>query len=146
LSLSIPLVILVSSARVGRSLARTGVLAVPSETQPDELLHRASDLQAMTTADEAARFRDLVLDPLLMAAQLAKLATPAPSNLVSTELLRLQKRALRVGPAALSPEEREALATDPASLLLLHREAWRCWPVESWQLAREVPQLPGETV
>jgi hypothetical protein len=27
----------------------------------------------------------------------------------------------------------------------LHREAWRHWPVESWQLAREQPQLPPES-
>jgi membrane glycosyltransferase len=145
LSLSIPLVVLISSARVGEALARTGLLAVPSETQPDELLHRASDLQAMTTADEAARFRDMVLDPLLLAAQIAKLDMPAESNVVTTELLRLQKRALRQGPAALSPAERETLASDPNSLRLLHREAWRSWPVESWQLAREVPQLPKES-
>jgi membrane glycosyltransferase len=144
LSLSIPLVVLISSARVGETLARTGLLAVPSETQPDELLHRASDLQAMTTADEAARFRDLVLDPLLLAAQIAKLGASAESNVLSTELLRLQKRALRQGPAALSPAERETLANDPNSLRLLHREAWRSWPVESWQLAREVPQLPKQ--
>jgi membrane glycosyltransferase len=147
LALSIPLVVVISSMRVGQAFARTGLLAVPSETQPDELLHRASDLQAMTMADEAARFRDMILDPLLMAAQLEKLEARenAPAVPMSTELLRLEKRALRVGPAALSPDERKALAEHPETLRLLHRDAWRNWPVESWQLARDVPQLPKES-
>jgi membrane glycosyltransferase len=149
LALSIPIALLVSSAFAGQLLAKLGVLTVPSETRPDELLLRASDLQAMTTADDAARFRDMVLDPLLIAAQLKKLNAleqrPNVTNIARAELLRLQKRALRVGPAALSPEERQALAEDPDSLREMHRAAWRCWPVESWQLAREVAQLPKET-
>ena len=149
LALSIPLALLVSSVFAGQLLAKMGILTVPSESRPDELLLRANDLQAMTAADEAARFRDMVLDPLLMASQLKKLhaseARENVTNIARAELLRLQKRALRVGPAALSPEERRALAEDPESLRELHRAAWRYWPVESWQLAREVPQLPRES-
>jgi membrane glycosyltransferase len=148
LALAMPLALIVSSAWAGQALARIGLLSVPSETQPDELLLRASDLQAMTTADEAARFRDMVLDPLLMAAQLKKLEAADNSaprdDSARAELQRLQKRALRVGPAALSPDERHALSEDAESLRRMHRDAWRCWPVEQWQLAREVPQLPKD--
>jgi len=148
LTLSIPIVLAVSSVRIGELIARTGIFAVPSEVAPDELLLRANDMQALTKADEAARFRDLVLDPLLLTAQLKKLQAGKPQegatelDRARLELVRLQKRALRVGPAALSEAERKALSEDAESLRVLHREAWRCWPVESWQLAREVPQLP----
>jgi len=150
LTLSIPIAMLVSSSGVGELFAKTGIFAVPSETEPDELLLRASDLQALTKADEAGRFRDLVLDPLLLVTQLKKLEGSqqggAPiTPITRAELMQLQKRALRGGPAALSDSERKALSEDPESLRLLHREAWRCWPVESWQLARDVPQLPRET-
>jgi membrane glycosyltransferase len=145
LALSIPIAAFASSSAVGRFLAKLGILSVPSETQPDDLLTRASDLQALTSADETARFRDMVLDPLLLAAQLRKLAGRQNVTPIDpTELARALKRALRSGPAALSPTERDALSQDPESLRALHREAWRSWPVESWQLAREVPQLPSE--
>jgi membrane glycosyltransferase len=149
LALAIPLVLLVSTSTVGELLQRTGVLAVPSEVEPDELLLRANELQALTKADEAARFRDLVLDPLLLTAQLKKLRAAQATHdnvtpIANPDLPRLMKRALRVGPAALSELERTALSQDEACLRTLHREAWRSWPVESWQLARDVPQLPQE--
>lgn len=145
LALSIPIAVFVSSVGLGKLFARTGIFSVPSETQPDELLLRATDLQSITKADEAARFRDLVLDPLLLSAQLKKLhALEGVANIARAELQRLQQRALRVGPAALSEAERRALSQDPESLRILHRQAWRCWPVESWQLAREVQQLPKD--
>jgi membrane glycosyltransferase len=145
LALSIPIAVLVSSVGVGQLFARTGIFTVAAETQPDELLLRASDLQAVTKADEAARFRDVVLDPLLLSAQLKKLGQPVVNELARAELKRMQQRALRVGPAALSDQERQALSQDPESLRLLHKHAWRCWPVESWQLAREVQQLPRDS-
>ncbi|HEX4353297.1 MAG TPA: glucans biosynthesis glucosyltransferase MdoH, partial [Polyangiales bacterium] len=148
LALAIPIALVVSSEWSGQLMRKLGLLSVPSETQPDELLLRASDLQAMTTADEAARFRDMVLDPLLMAAQLKKLESAENkvvlNDIARAELQRLQKRALRVGPAALSPEERRSLSEDSESLRRMHRDAWRIWPVETWQLARDVQQLPKQ--
>jgi membrane glycosyltransferase len=145
LVLSIPIVLIVSSPSIGALVKRTGLMAVPSETEPDELLLRTDDLQSITKADEAARFRDLVLDPLLLRVQLTKLqAREGVTNIARADLHRLQKRALRVGPAALSEVERKALSEDPESLRTLHREAWQFWPVESWQLARDVPQLPRD--
>jgi len=157
LVLAIPIAALASSMGFGRAFARTGIFAVPSETQPDELLLRAHDLQALTTASEAARFRDLVLDPLLLLTHIKKLESAQAASAESTqaenpesneqkraELERIRKRALRVGPAALSDAERNALTADTESLRILHREAWRVWPVESWKLAREVPQLPAD--
>jgi membrane glycosyltransferase len=147
LALSIPIVMMVSSARVGQLFAKTGIFSVPSETHPDDLLLRASEMCALTKADEAARFRDLVLDPLLLSAQLKKLDAIKPEGVATinrVELADMLKRALRVGPAALSETERKALSEDPETLRTLHREAWKRWPVESWQLARDVQHLPRD--
>jgi membrane glycosyltransferase len=151
--LAIPLALLASSSRVGSLLARMGLLWVPSETEPDELALRTDDLRALTTPDEAARFRDLVLDPVLvsihveqLAAAQSKAAAPrAPVKAAaSLDLQRLRQRALRAGPAGLTAEERHTLIQDADSVRFLHREAWRHWPVESWRLSRELPQLPPE--
>jgi membrane glycosyltransferase len=144
LALSIPLALVVSSELMGRLFRGLGLLRVPSEVAPDELELRVNDLRSLTTSDEAARFRDLVLDPMLVATQLGRLAQAQAEDKPTSrvDMVRLRQRALRMGPAALSTEEREALAMDAESLRFLHREAWRSWPVESWQLARDVPQLP----
>ncbi len=144
LVLAIPIAVLVSSRRMGALFNWLGLLRVPSEVEPDELQLRVNDLRALTTSDDAARFRDLVLDPMLVSVQLARLAQQANGRERGPrlDLVRLRQRALRMGPAALSPEERRALSEDPESLRFLHREAWRSWPVESWQLARDIRQLP----
>jgi len=145
LALAIPVAILVSSARVGAWLAHAGLLLVPSETEPDELLLRAHELRALTRADDSARFRDLVLDPVLLATHVQRLEQNGPAAGTvrdAVALGRLCERALRVGPAGLSLEERSQLAADANSMRKLHREAWRTWPVETWQLARDQPHLP----
>jgi membrane glycosyltransferase len=142
LALSIPIALVVSSRRVGQLFYRLGLLRVPSEVEPDELELRVDDLRALTTSDDAARFRDLVLDPLLVSIQLSRLEQPPQPTDTPLDLVRLRQRAVRMGPTALSAEERRALSLDGESLRFLHREAWRSWPVESWQLSRDVPQLP----
>jgi membrane glycosyltransferase len=138
---AVPLALLASSRTAGALAARLGVFTIPSESCPDELVLRTDELRALTRGDETARFRDLVLDPVLLSAHLATLADGA--RLPSRELLvRLRDRALRAGPAALSATEREQLASDRETMHWLHRHAWRSWPVESWELGRDQPQLP----
>ena len=141
--LAIPLSLLASTELLGQLLRRFGIWSVASETQPDELLLRADDLRSLTMGDASARFRDLVLDPVLNQAHVARLA--ASTLGAAPELLeRLLAKALRGGPTALSPDERETLMGDAESMRRLHREAWQCWPVESYQLSRSEPQLPSE--
>jgi membrane glycosyltransferase len=146
LTCAIPLALLASSELAGRALAYFGILRVPSETATDDLVLRADDLRATTTSDDSARFRDMVLDPVLLASHIARLPTDAAPAASATQLERLRERARRAGPTALSSTERKLLASDAESMRWLHREAWRHWPVESWQLAREQPQLPPEPV
>ncbi|MET0340351.1 MAG: glucans biosynthesis glucosyltransferase MdoH [Polyangiales bacterium] len=144
LVLSIPLAMLASSEWPGRLLGWLGLLSVPAETAPDDLTLRADDLRSVTHGDSSARFRDMVLDPVLLATHLARLPADAQPLASEEQLLKLRERARRAGPTALSPAERKLLASDAESMRWLHREAWRHWPVESWQLAREQPQLPPE--
>ncbi len=145
-SLAIPLAWLASSARVGGWLRALGLLWTPSETEPAEIAQRVDDLRALTAPDEAARFRDLVLDPVLVATHVKRLKAQEPrvKHVSSLDLVRLRQRALRAGPAGITDEERRALVADPESMLFLHREAWQHWPVETWRLSREQPQLPSE--
>jgi membrane glycosyltransferase len=140
--LAIPIAALASSVSLGSFTRWLGLLLVPSETEPDPLIARAEELRAFTAGDQAARFRDLVLDPVLVAAHLARLPEPPPGEPTQC-LAELRQRALRVGPAGLSEAERQTLARDAESIRWLHSEAWCCWPIESWNLARERPQLPA---
>jgi membrane glycosyltransferase len=147
--LAIPLSLLASTDYCGQALRRLGILSVPSETEPDELLLRAEDLRALTMGDACARFRDMVLDPVLNHAHVARLVASERDGSARPEgeqiaRERLIAKALRGGPTALASEEREALMRDAQAMARLHREAWQRWPVESFQLARLDPQLPFE--
>jgi hypothetical protein len=79
-----------------------------------------------------------------VAAHCAKLEGKRPSA-PPKRVAELRTRALREGPASLSALEWKTLAECAESMQLLHREAWRRWPVEAWDLGREEPQLPPET-
>jgi membrane glycosyltransferase len=144
-ALAIPLNLAVSSAAFGSLARRLGLLLVPTESEPEELLRRIDELRVLTRSDASARFRDLVLDPVLVAAHCAKLGGKAPSA-TPKRLAELRTRALREGPASLSAHDWKTLAEDAESMQILHREAWRRWPVEAWDLGREEPQLPPETL
>jgi membrane glycosyltransferase len=142
---AIPISLVASTELFGSLLRRLGIWTVPSESEPDELLLRSEDLRALTMGDACARFRDLVLDPVLNQAHVARLSQSVPAQgSAREELERLRSKALRGGPSALSAAERELLAGDAHSMRVLHHEAWQCWPVESFQLARDEPQLPLE--
>ncbi len=141
---AIPLALLASSERAGRVSARLGLWTVPSESAPDPLSNRVEELRALTGSDDSARFRDLVLDPILLEAHLARTEATIPSPAPSQAALRLRQRALRMGPAALNADERRLLTADSESMRWLHDEAWRHWPVELWQIGRELPQLPPD--
>jgi hypothetical protein len=143
--LAIPLSAGVSGVGAGRVAQRLGLLLVPSESAPEPLLRRVDALRVLTRSDACARFRTLVLDPVLVAAHVAKLEGK-PSSAPPKRLATLRRRALREGPASLSAAEWRLLAEDAESIRILHRDAWQCWPVESWDTWHGEPQLPPETV
>ena len=86
------------------------------------------------------------LDFLALLDTLASLPRVEPPLVPSKRagLERLVERALRVGPASLTPEEQALVTRDAELMQRLHREAWQRWPVESWSQGRERPQLPPE--
>jgi len=141
--LAIPIHWAVSSAGLGQLARRTGLLLISSETEPEPLLQHIDELRVLTRGDTSARFRDLVLDPVLLAAHVRNLAEePVPESRRKLELLRA--KALQEGPLSLSPGEWRLLAADRESMQQLHREAWQHWPVESWDVGGEAPLLPPE--
>lgn len=147
-ALAVPLAALASSRRFGILARRLGIFLVPSELEPDPVLRLADELCSLTASDHAARFRDLVLDPVLAETHLDRLAAGAPHSkpqLSQEQLQELCQRALRSGPAGLTEGERQALSQDAESVRFLHREAWRHWPVESWRVARGRPQVPPQS-
>jgi membrane glycosyltransferase len=141
---AIPISLLASTEVLGGVTRRLGIWSIASETEPDELLLRSEDLRALTMGDACARFRDLVLDPVLNQAHVARLSQQSVREESGETLARLRAKALRGGPTALSAAERELLMRDADSMRILHHEAWQCWPVESFQLSRDEPQLPLE--
>jgi membrane glycosyltransferase len=143
-SLAMPINFVVSSTRVGHWLRRWGLLSVPSELEPEDLLRRIDELAVLTRSDATARFRDLVLDPVLVTAHIARLGGER-SRESPRRLAELRARVLSGGPSSLSTREWRSLAGDAESMQILHREAWQHWPVESWDLGREEPQVPPET-
>jgi membrane glycosyltransferase len=141
--LAIPLHWAVSSVGLGQLARRAGLLLIASETEPEPLLRRIDELRMLTRGDTLARFRDLVLDPVLLATHIRNLPEDAaPASTGRLELLRA--KALQEGPLSLSPGDWRLLASDRESLQQLHREAWRRWPVESWDVGSEAPLLPPE--
>lgn len=142
--LAIPLHLALSSPALGGFARRLGLLVVPSEREPEPLLERIDELRVLTRSDASARFRDLVLDPVLIAAHLARLQGKSSSE-PPRRLASLRGRALRQGPASLSLSEWRKLAEDSESMELLHRQAWRSWPVESWDIGRESQEQPPDT-
>lgn len=150
LVLAMPIAALAGSAWLGRRLERWGLLLVPSETAPDPILLAAEELRSLTEGDLAGRFRDLILDPVLVRAHLARLSASPASPPTVTQPIRslggtegeLCQRALRMGPAGLCESERQALLGSADCVLFLHREAWCHWPIENWHMSRQSPQLP----
>jgi membrane glycosyltransferase len=135
-ALALPTTALLAHRGFGRLLRRAGILATPAEVRPPAIVRAARRHVDYFHPDELARFRDVVLDPVLNArrrAQLAKAGRAADGGLSP-----LARRAIERGPAALAPEERARLLDDAEALLELHVGAWRAWPVEVWDLPRPV--------
>lgn len=124
---------------LSRAFRRLGLLRVGTETAPPPIIQSAERLRDYFHPDETSRFRDIVLDPALNARRRQDLEASSPRELTSEEralIEKLEERVLSRGPAALSSEERALLLNDAQALARLHREGWKRWPVESWDLPR----------
>lgn len=136
LILSAPISLILSSQGVGRRLRAAGILLIPEETEPPEILVR----QRVFLADEMAcaaaaphALICLVADPALLATHTALLSENDRAHLSAAQRKRLQGIALSGGPSHMAASERLLLMHDPEALQWLHREAWKDWPIEILQ-------------
>ncbi|MCB9615412.1 MAG: glucans biosynthesis glucosyltransferase MdoH [Sandaracinus sp.] len=130
---AIPIAAMLGSVSLGEA-AGAWLRAPGSEPSPVERALEAH--RGYFHADAAARFRDLVLDPSLC----ARLRDALPEDGPNEDTL--VAKAVEVGPAGLRDDERERLLSSRIALEVLHREAWRHWHVEDWELPHGVRAEP----
>jgi membrane glycosyltransferase len=119
LILSVPLVQISSSLKLGHALARAGLFLVPSETGSVAVLKRAHQLLARySRPQEATDYRRLVLDdPKVMALHLRLLnESPPQTHAPSPDLPALAEAARRRETASFSRQDWMALLSDPESV------------------------------
>ena len=123
MSLSIPLSVLSSRVSIGSYLRKLRLFLIPEEgSQPEEL--RAAEAYH-SNAKPLAGFIEAVVDPAINALICAcgKKNNAHPPGM-SVERHVLLQSALRKGPQALSPPEKQRLLNDPLTLFQLHRNVW----------------------
>lgn len=125
---------------VSRMFLVSRVLTTPAEHAPPSILREATRHQSYFHADETARFRDVVLDPVLNARRRQQLQRRGVA--ANEALAPIADKAIARGPAALDASERAALLNDFVQLGRLHTESWRTWPVETWNIPRPVHVEP----
>lgn len=135
-ALAVPLSLFLGSRGVSRAARAIGLFAIPEERRPTAIARDLESRRGYYHADSACRFRDLVLDPNLCARLRARLPEDdhVPDLLITKAIAR--------GPAGLTPDEHETLLRSRRALEKLHREAWRHWNVEDWELPHGVRAEP----
>jgi membrane glycosyltransferase len=127
-ALAIPLAMFTSSAAVGQALRRVGVLRIPEEVQPPDVLVEAGRIAAgFDQSEPEDAIRRLRNDPALREAHLAMLPTGrrrSENAWLATGLAKLDE-AETVGEAAdsLTAQEKAAVLGDPAGIARLLRLA-----------------------
>jgi membrane glycosyltransferase len=138
---SVPISILLSSARIGQKARSLGLLLIPEETRTPRVLERMQlfhdDNEAMVQRDRKLDpISRLLIDPALFAVHLEVLA--ATGHDYSRAREKVRQVALHGGPRYLKKKQKLALLADPQSLQWLHRAVWRQWP-RKWLKAVGAP-------
>mgnify|MGYP001281143388 CR=1 FL=1 len=142
LVLAIPFAIWTSSEEMGERLARAGLLRVVEEAAPPAVMRRLDELLAVPATGPADRFATAMLDPGFNALHIAMLQAVEEHAPTSAEGLRaIERKAVYLGPVALSKPERRALLENPATVTRLHLAAWLHWRGGD-RLARGNPETP----
>jgi membrane glycosyltransferase len=129
LIVSVPVSVLLSRASLGERLQRRGLMRIPEESSPPDILARLDELEAGALRLER-QFEQAVIDPQLNALH-SSLARRRPLA-VRARQVRLRRRCLQEGPERLSLAERALLARDAESLSWLHHAVWRSSPESHW--------------
>lgn len=129
LVLAIPLAVYTGSDSVGHAVRSAGLLSVEEENDPPPVMQRLEALLAEPAARNADPFTQVVLDPAFNALHIAMLeGTGGLSKLNSAELRPAERKAVYLGPSALSKAERRMLLENPGSMGRLHLASWVHWP------------------
>jgi membrane glycosyltransferase len=122
LALAVPLTALTAQTRAGAALRRAGLLRVPEETQPPDVLMRAAEL-ASEPDPTPHGVAHLLHDPMLLAAHRRMLPPPRRTGPTSIDPALAIARArleaadsIEAALAAMTGEERLACLTDPHTL------------------------------
>lgn len=127
--LSVPLSIVLSSARAGCRLREWGLLLIPEETHLPALVRRKEHYLNQTSAAMAGPdpFIRVVLDPALNEVHNSLLSgSDAEGSAPAGRSLR--RVALYGGPSWLSSTQKLVLLSDARAMRWLHHAAWRRWP------------------
>jgi membrane glycosyltransferase len=127
LALAVPLASLTGRRSLGVGLRRMGLLRIPEEIHPPEVLQRAGTLYRQASAEPATgSLRALLTDPALMAAHRQMLPTARRPGIdpLNVPLLTGSARLAEAGHLdavwpALSPAEKAAVLSDPGGLDLM---------------------------
>ena len=139
LILSIPLSVVTSRTRLGRKLRRRRYFLIPEESHPPPVIRATRRYwhHAPPLADLATAVVDPIVNALVCAQGVGRATRGWPLQAIGDAAL---ERALRGGPDALAPPERNRLLADPAALATLH---WAVWTAPSahasWRALIERP-------
>ncbi len=136
LSLSVPISVYSSRVAWGRRLRRAGLFVIPEEAWPPRVLQETQ--RGLKRSPPPATFVDAVVDPVTNALVCAAgVPRPRQSAAMRTHRLRLVEMALQGGPAALTPQQKMTLLSDPVALSHLHFQVWTSPAAHSvWLAAR----------
>ncbi|HWA10841.1 MAG TPA: glucans biosynthesis glucosyltransferase MdoH [Opitutaceae bacterium] len=139
---SIPFSALTSRIRAGRRARRLGLFLIPEETAPPPGLAELDDDHGDEELVGEGPDRGLVLavvDPYINALHLCLLRERSgQAEEIRQYFEENREKLLRVGPAALPPQEKLALLSDADSMDWLHRELWRRRPADLAPAWRQV--------
>lgn len=145
LVLSIPLALWGASEELGQRLRRWKLLLITEETAPPPVVQRLEALLA-EPAPSGDRFARAVLDPTFNALHIWMLrATGGQPSAAPDSLRPIERKAVYLGPAALSKPERRALLEHAGTMARLHLAAWLHWRGERglpWETDEPLPPPP----
>lgn len=131
LILAAPVSVILGRVRIGEELRALGLLQVPEEAAPPQLV---SDLIGARNNRKylfPSRFVEAIVDPIANQIH-CQLARPVLSGRKRKLLEALRDRCLTLGPDCLSRAHKNLLAKDRESLYYLHDAVWRKPPDSVW--------------
>jgi Membrane glycosyltransferase len=129
--LAVPLVMVTSSDEVGQWLRRRGLLVIPEETAPPEVLRGLDAIPpALVRPGSSSNlphygFAQVLLAPWANAVHIALLRRSNARSHYTAALENITQQLLALGPDAIGRRERMALLWNADALATLHRRIWQ---------------------